>query len=128
MDKPKILPPTLRMRKRYIAFEIISNESIEYQDFSNALMKVMLDLFGEKGTAEAHVWVIKNLYNDRRGVVRCRHDMVERVRIALSFIRIIGDVPVIIKVLGVTGTIKTCKVKYLGFRSLEDFTGKQESS
>jgi len=122
MEKPKILPPTLRMRKRYIAFEIISNKNINYNDMLNAFWDSMLELFGETGAAESHTWIIKNLYDGKKGVLRCKYDMVEKVRAALTFIKMIGDSPIIIKVLGVTGTIKTCKIKYLGFKSLEDFT------
>ncbi len=122
MEKPKILPPTLRMRKRYIAFEIISEKDIDYAEFSTAVWNSMLELFGEKGTAESHVWVIKNLYDGKKGILRCKHDLVEQVRASLAFIKMIGDSKVIIKILGVTGTIKTCKIKYLGIKSLEDFT------
>ncbi len=122
MDRPKILPPTLRPKKRYIAFEIISDDEIDYKYVLSALWKSMINLFGEHGAAQSHVWVIKNLYGGNRGLIRCRHDMTEEVRSALTFIKILGDHKAIIKVLGITGTIKTAKIKYLGMKTLKDFT------
>ncbi len=125
MDRPKILPPTLRPKKRYIVFEIISNGTIEYGPLVSSIWKSMINLFGEKGAAESRAWVIKNLYNENHGIIRCSHDKTEEVRTALTFIKMIEDKNVIIRVLGITGTIKTAKIKYLGYRTLENFTEKQ---
>ncbi|MBI5060936.1 MAG: ribonuclease P protein component 2 [Candidatus Aenigmarchaeota archaeon] len=122
---PKKLPPSLRLKKRYIIFEVISEQQIEYGELVSVVWNSLLSLLGDAGASEARVWIIQNLYDNKnqRGVIRCKHDSVEEVRSSLALINIIGEGKVIIKILGVTGTIKSAKSKYLGFRSLMDFSG-----
>jgi len=123
MEKPKILPPTLREKHRYIVFEIISEEPIEYKDFSKSVWLACLSFLGELKTSESEVKIIRNLFNPRtqQGVIRCRNDATEHVRAALSLITKIGEKNAIIKVLGITGTISSAKRKYLGFTDLSNF-------
>ena len=127
MEKPKILPPTLREKERYIVFEIISESPVLYQDFSKALWFTASSFLGDLGAAESHPRIIKNLYSERmqRGIVRCRHDRTEHVRAALAMIRKIGGKDSVIKVLGITGTIKSAKNKYLGYTDLKSFENQE---
>ncbi|MFH1631279.1 MAG: Rpp14/Pop5 family protein [Candidatus Aenigmatarchaeota archaeon] len=123
ISKPKILPPTLRTRGRYVIFEIVSESKLSYADFSAAMWNSLLDLMGELGVSEARCWLIKNLYDDKnqRGVIKCAHDRVEHVRASLAFIHTIGDTRATVRILGVTGTIKSAQQKYLGMKSLGSF-------
>ena len=122
--RPKKLPPSLRTKRRYIIFEIVAEQPLEYGDFINALWGSALEFLGESAASEARLWIIQNLYDpkNRRGVIRCKHDSVEQVRAALTMIQMIGETKALIKILGVTGTIKSAKMKYLGFRDLRDFS------
>jgi len=112
-NRPKILPPSMRAQKRYIAFEVISEDMINYPDIVSAVWDSMLSFLGEYGTSNANIWFIHNLYNNdnQRGVLRCNHDSVEDVRTILSLIHIVGETNAIIKIWGVTGTIKSAKIK-----------------
>ena len=47
---------------------------------------------------------------------------LERIRASLSLIDRIGDTRVVIKVLGVSGTIKATQMKYFSETSLTEFT------
>lgn len=123
MDAPKLLPPSLRSQKRYIVFEIISEQPVVYGDMVNAVWNSMLSFLGELGSSSAKVWFIHNIYDDKnqRGVIKCSHDSVEHVRVALSLIQIIGETKCVIKIMGVTGTIKSAKAKYLAQSDLKSF-------
>ncbi|MCD6368093.1 MAG: ribonuclease P protein component 2 [Candidatus Aenigmarchaeota archaeon] len=123
MSKPKILSPTLREKKRYLAFEVISESKLEFEEILNAFWHSLLNLCGEIGTANTNIWFVKDMWNEnsQRGVIRCRHDTVEYVRSALALIDRIGDSRVIINTLGVSGTMKVVKRKFFGERTLEDF-------
>ena len=116
MAEPKPLPPSLRMHSRYLVFEIMSEEKVGYSDMVSAIWNSMLSLLGELETADAKMWLIQNLYEEenQRGVIKCRHDFVEKMRALLSLIQIVGEKRVAINILGVTGTIKSAKNKYLG--------------
>ena len=121
--KPKTLPPSLRQKGRYIVFEILSENPIEYRDFLDAVWNSATGLLGELGAADSNIRVLKNLYDTKsqRGVIKCRHDMVEHVRTSLTMISIIGESRVAIRVDGVTGTIKSARNKYLGMRDLRSY-------
>ena len=119
------LPSTLRERHRYLVFEILSQKDFDLSVVVNAVWNAVLQLIGELGTSRSSLWIANNLYDKkkRRGVIRCNHTSVEEVRAAISSIRQIQNEPVIIRILGVTGTIKSAKRKYLGMTdvSLVDF-------
>ncbi|MEM5791108.1 MAG: Rpp14/Pop5 family protein, partial [Candidatus Aenigmatarchaeota archaeon] len=69
----KTLIPTLRERERYIAFQIISEEPVNYLDLETNLWEIMLEFLGEYGLSKTSVWLLKNLYNQKNqtGVIRC---------------------------------------------------------
>lgn len=122
--KPKKLPPSMRTKRRYIIFEILSEQPVDYNDIVSSVWNALLGFLGESVTSEARIWIIQNLYDikNQRGVIRCKHDSVEHVRASLALIQMIGETKSIVKILGVTGTIKAAKSKYLGFRDLRDFS------
>lgn len=124
MDAPKLLPPSLRSQKRYIVFEVLSEQPVVYGDIVNAVWNSMLSFLGEIVSSHAKVWFIHNIYDDKnqRGVIKCSHDSVEHVRVSLSLIQIIGETKCVIKIMGVTGTIKSAKAKYLAQSDLKSFT------
>ncbi len=123
MAEPKLLPPTLRPTKRYIAFEIISEQPVQYNEFTNAVWVSMFNFLGELGSSEAKIWFIHNLYDDKtqKGLLKCTHDSVEKIRAILSLIQIISETKVIVKIMGVTGTIKSARTKYLAIKDLRSF-------
>ncbi len=125
---PKFLPPSLRDPKRYIIFEVIADKPVEYVDISAALWSTMLEFLGELSSSEAKVWLVRNLYDPdkQRGVIRCASHCVEYTRACLALIHVIGETNSTIKVLGVTGTIKSAKTKYFG--DVDGLHGNAEKS
>lgn len=105
----KALPPSLRKRKRYIAFRIISEEDIEREDVLSAIWESTLNLFGEFEGVNFRLVEFSN----NTGIVMCSHKEVNKLKIALTMIDRAGDKKVLPIILGVAGTIKSCKNKYL---------------
>ena len=118
------MSPALRTRRRYLAFQVVSETKILFTDLSIAIWQSILNFLGEFGTSQAEVGIVRNSYNEsnQTGLIRCNHLAVENVRAALSLIQRIGDVRVIIEVSGVSGTIKAARTKFFGEKTLEDFT------
>ncbi|MBI4019375.1 MAG: ribonuclease P protein component 2 [Candidatus Aenigmarchaeota archaeon] len=114
MNDPRMLPPSMRPKKRYIIFEIISESPVEFKDFSSMAWNSFLSTLGEAHAAEARIWIIPNLYDAKKqkGVIRCGNAYVEDIRAALAMLSIVGESRAIIRVVGVTGTIKSAKEKY----------------
>lgn len=117
------MPPSLRPKARYVVFEIISDRAVTFEDFATALWNSVLNLLGELTASECRIWPIRNLYGDRsqRGVLKCAHDRVEHVRTALSLITMLGESKAAVRVLGVTGTLKSARNKYLGMPDLRSY-------
>lgn len=107
-ERLKILPPTMRGKKRYVKFKVISEEPLFYEDLEHAVWNTFLDFYGEHGTAELDLWLIKNLYNENEqiGIIRCGHKTVDKVIAGLGLLTRLGDNRVVVKILKVSGTIK----------------------
>jgi ribonuclease P/MRP protein subunit POP5 len=124
MRKPQTLPPALRERRRYLAYEIISEEKFQLADLVNAVWMSTLNFLGELGTAKAGIWIVKDVYDPERktGLIRCNHLYVEHVRTALALVQRIGDAPLIIRVVGISGTMKAAKKKFFGEKDLMNYS------
>jgi ribonuclease P/MRP protein subunit POP5 len=107
-NKPKTLLPTLRGKRRYIKFQIISEEPITYPEVEQAIWNTMLDFFGEYETSKANLRIIKNLYDEKKqiGIIRCDNKSVPQVIACMGLISRLGDTRIIFKILKVSGTIK----------------------
>jgi len=105
----KGLPPSLRKRKRYIAFHLIAENRVGKVELSRALLDELLALFGEWGADE--VWL--EHFDGEVGIVGCYHASLEKVKVAITLMSRVGEVKVNPVILGVSGTIKRCKKKYL---------------
>ena len=121
--EPKRLPPTLRAKSRYIIVEVLSERATTFEEFTTALRQTMLNLLGELTTSEARIWPIRNLWNikEQKGVLKCGHDRVEHIRAALTLITMVGESRASVRVMGVTGTIKSARNKYLGMPALTTY-------
>jgi len=121
--RPKILSPTLREKKRYIAYQVMSEQKILLSDMTNAVWHSVLSFLGELETAHAKIWIMKDSYNEERqiGIIKCSHTAVEHLRSALALIQRIGDTRTLIKILGVSGTLKGARRKFLRSVTLEEY-------
>jgi len=113
--EPKRVPPSLRTKSRYIIFEAITESQVDFDYVSKSVWNAVSEFLGELGSSEVRLWLVKNLYNNERqvGVIKCSHDRVEQVRTALALVRSVGESRAIMRILGVTGTIKSAQLKYL---------------
>ncbi len=121
--KPKILSPTLRIRKRYVVFQVFAEEKLAFEEISHALRASLLEFAGELNTALSRIWIMKDLWNKEKqiGVLKCVHTSVELVRASMILINRIGDVRISFRILGVSGTLKSAKRKFMDQRTLEEF-------
>lgn len=103
----KILPSSMRERKRYIAFEILSELEIDRQGLIKEIWSSAYSLFGDVGTSKLGLWLVK--LEGNVGIVRCHRDRTEEVRAVLAAIDCIHSNPVGVFVLRTSGTIKGIK-------------------
>jgi len=105
--------PSLRDRKRYLVFRIISEAPLDYPNVKGAIWHSMENWLGQNELAQASPRLIKNLWDGRKkkGYLQCSPKYVDQVKMALALIKQIGDQRVIFHVIRVSGTIKSAKDK-----------------
>ncbi len=102
------LQPSLRQKKRYIVFEILSDKRISVQEVSKAVDKALLLFVGQLGISRASPMFLKEKFDlkKQRFIIKVNHVHVDECKAALALIKEINGVPVIIKSLTTSGTIK----------------------
>ncbi|MFT4304508.1 MAG: Rpp14/Pop5 family protein [Candidatus Woesearchaeota archaeon] len=105
--------PVLREKKRYLAFEIISNDKINFNLASNAIKEAFIRYAGLDGYANAGILILKDLYNPEMnsGVIKVSNKEIDRLKTSLLFIKKIGNKNVIFKTKSCSGIIKKIKNK-----------------
>ncbi len=109
MAKIKAILPSLREKKRYLAFNIVSKGKIkDFSSVSKAVWQGMLSFNGTKGAAQAGIWVLPEKYNSslQKGLVRVNHKNVDSLKAGLATIQEIEGMPVVVKSIGVSGSLK----------------------
>ncbi len=102
----KILPPTLRAKKRYIKFKILSE--YEIADLEESIWNTFLDFYGENEVGKFGLNLIKNLWDNKKkvGVIRCNHLYLNKVLAGLGLIQRLGDNRINFKIIKISGTIR----------------------
>ena len=112
----KALPPALRMRKRYIAFSVEGDRPFKREEVARAIMSSALAMFGEARVAEASLTVLDFDEAEQQGFVVCSHLSVTEAIASLSLVGEISGERVHLRPLGVSGTVKALKRKFLNRR------------
>lgn len=114
-DRTKTLPSSYREKKRYIVFEVISENKIEFEELIKAVFNYTINLIGILGVAKTNFRFMHDLYDEKEQifVLRCLPRDVELIRLSMALITEINEKKVCIRSLGVTGTIKSARRKYL---------------
>ncbi len=112
----KALLPSMKERKRYIVFEVVSKTPVGFEGIAKALHNAANGLFGEMGRAKMALKPMGDVFDAglQRGIVRTNREYVNHARAAFCMVRRIGKSPAIVRSLGVSGTLKKALRKYGG--------------
>ena len=106
--KLKPLLPSLREKKRYLAFEIISKDKISSIDsVEQKIFDSTLQLIGQKGASRAGIMILKDKYNNetQKGLIRVNNKEVNNLRSALALIDNVDKKEAIFRTIGVSGVL-----------------------
>ncbi len=103
--------PTLRDKKRYIAFEATSEQKVTRAELSEEIFDSICSLFGDVGCSEINFGLLT--YDGRCGIIRCAREKTDETRAALACINEVTGHRVSIFVLGISGTIKGAMEKFI---------------
>jgi ribonuclease P/MRP protein subunit POP5 len=111
----KTLLPSWREKKRYLAFEVLSQSRIKaVSDVSKAVWRSHLAACGEMGAARAGMLFMDKWDPARqRGLLRVSHDQLHQVRMSLALIERINEQPVVVRSVGVSGILRKAEARYV---------------
>ncbi|MBI2658683.1 hypothetical protein HYX05_01090 [Candidatus Woesearchaeota archaeon] len=114
--KLKPVLPSLREKKRYLVFEVISKQKInDASQVSSAIWNASSQFLGQLGTAKAGLMILNNKWDQKlqRGIMKVSHRHVDAVKAALVFANKIGNEDVIFRSLGVSGILRKAENRFL---------------
>ena len=88
MAKP--LLPTLKEKKRYIAFQVLAERNVSFEESKKAIVQSAETLFGHVGVAKMGLSVLRPRYEANKGILRVAHTHQHQARMALCFIDHVG--------------------------------------
>ncbi|MFH1511291.1 MAG: Rpp14/Pop5 family protein [Candidatus Woesearchaeota archaeon] len=101
----KSLLPTLREKKRYVAFEIISDRHINQTLVADVICQGSWQFMGTLEAAKAGVQMPKYNPETMKGVLRVGNKHTDQLKAALLFINEIGGEQVIIRSISTSGML-----------------------
>ena len=119
----KVLPPTIRENKRYLAFELIADGPVSRDDLIREIFSVSGSLLGDLGSSECNIWLFA--FEDFKGVISCDREHVRQTRAALATITNVKGRRVSLHILGVSGTVLGATKKYL--EGVDIFSPEEQS-
>lgn len=102
------LLPSLRQKKRYVAFEILAEKKFSFNDIKAEVQNSLQQFLGYQGMAQASPLILAERFNQpkQRFVVKVSNILVDELKAALLFCTQINKTPIIIRSLITSGTLK----------------------
>lgn len=110
-------PPSQRKKQRYVVFQLEGAEGLDQQVVRRAIWGVLLQFLGELGVSKLEPELIEWQPEGGKGVARVSHRGVDEFRVSLCLLRKVEDRDVLPMVVGVSGTMRKARTKFLGCSS-----------
>jgi len=110
-NKQKTLSSSLREKKRYVVYEVLSECSFLSKDVKDAVVFSFKELFGVEGLAKASLEFIE--YSEGKGIIKVTTKGLDMLRASFCFVRKINKDEVLLRSLGVSGMLKKARIKFI---------------
>ena len=107
----KRLSPSLREKKRYIAFEIESDNRLDKKEIINAVDSSCRSFIGEFNYGRAGVTILDETISNNKGIVRVGNKYLDLVKAGMMMIRKINGKNTVFRNVNVSGSIGKSKNK-----------------
>ena len=112
VKKIKPLLPTLKEKKRYLAFRLITEQEIsDFNKIKESIVANAMNFMGKFNYSKAGIQVIDDCYKNQKGIIRINAKYVDEFKSSLLFLKKINDQKIIFQTIGLSGILK--KAKYL---------------
>jgi len=114
--KVKPLLPSLREKKRYLVFQVISKSPIKSsQKIIKSIYSEYLKFLGELGFAKAAPMFLNDKYNSKsqKGIIKINNKYINHLKAVLTLVKKIDRQDIIISSVGVSGILNKAEKRYL---------------
>ena len=116
MAKLKSLMPSLKEKKRYVVFEIISIKPIsDFKEIYRAIWQKSNEFLGRIETAKAGLWVLPDKWNEKkqRGIIKVNNKYIDKIKAVFTMITEAEKQKIIIRSIGVSGMLNKAEQKFM---------------
>lgn len=106
------LLPSLKQKKRYVAFEVISDTKPSFSDTTSAIIENYKKYFGIVGMAKSDLMILED-WKNQRGIIKINNKYTNELKMSLALLKNINNHNVIIRCLGISGIINKTRQRYL---------------
>jgi len=104
----KPLLPSLREKKRYIVFDVKTND-FDKKKVENTIVETALKFIGELGISKAGFMFLSDSWDENKGIIKVNSKYVDEIKMVLGLVK--GNI--IVNPIGVSGTLKRAKEKFM---------------
>lgn len=106
--KLKPLSPTLRLKKRFLKIEIISNEKFNFKSLSENLNEQIINLIGTIDYGKAGIWLLRDKFEEEKQtlIIKVGTKYKEKLIATLLLIQEIDNKKTKIEIKKISGTLK----------------------
>lgn len=110
-DKLKPLMPTLRVKKRFLRFQVQGDKKFEFKELSEELIEQLIYLIGAIDFSKGGIWILRDKfdYKNQELIVKCSTKQKDKLIGALSLITKLKGNSAKLVLKKVSGTLKGVK-------------------
>ncbi len=111
MIRIKGIYPTLREKKRYLVYKVLSEKEINIEAVNESIKHKLMSFMGALNYGRAGIMFL-NLKSKDKGIIKANVSLLDQVRAGLALIKSIGEIKVILNILGVSGILNKASKRY----------------
>ena len=109
----KALKPSLKEKKRYVVFEVLSKTRVGFKDTRDAILDAVHRFLGSSGAAKLGLVFFEDRWKDQKGIVKVNLKHVEQLKASFCFAGKINGQEVICRSVGASGILKKAMNRYI---------------
>lgn len=114
--KLRRLNPSLRERRRYLAFKLLSEKPIRsINSLEKSIKGSYCSLFGKIDYAVANMSILRDKFNleKQTGIIRMNNKNLDKMKFSVSAVDKIEDNKTIINIIGISGILNKAEKKFM---------------
>ena len=111
--KQKPLLPSLREKRRYIAFEVNSEKKVSFSSVKNTIKEEAKRLLGNLTIAKAGIIFLDD-WKNQKGIIKVNRKYQDHIKAVFTQVNKIQNNDVLVKSIGVSGIINKARTNYIG--------------